>query len=155
MKGIVPMLEAQHVRDLMVRYAYAIDKRDFAQLERYFTIDVDATYPGYSGRGRESLISYIAASLRSYSSAVRHMHLISNVICKPSDDIVNSETYCLVIRATTPSEDTTRQSLSTALSGVRYLDTVTADGDVYAIKSRQVIVDWRTNLTAAGEKQGS
>lgn len=83
--------DRQDISDLLVRYASAIDRREYQLLGTVFTDDCDADY-GVIGRwhGVEAVIEFmdLAHAMAGYT-----MHRLSNIAITVSGDTATARTY--------------------------------------------------------------
>src|SRR5262245_23746288 len=78
------------IRDLVCRYALAVDSRDLDTLVSLFVPDVDA---GRRGTGRAALREYYSEVLRTFRSS---MHLVGTTVVDvdESGSTAHGHTYC-------------------------------------------------------------
>ena len=81
------------IQDLLARYSHAIDKRDFAALDRVFTPDAHIDYSAMGGgRGNLAYIkAYLAAALKQFSG---FQHLVATTDLTLQGDTADARTIC-------------------------------------------------------------
>jgi hypothetical protein len=83
-------LDRAAIRELMLRYAAGLDRRDFAMVRACFTTDAHASYSGTElDPGVDAIIAYV----RSISALRSSMHVVCNVLVELRGDTASSETY--------------------------------------------------------------
>jgi 3-phenylpropionate/cinnamic acid dioxygenase small subunit len=101
------------IRDVLMRYAHAVDQRDFDAVASCFT--PDAAYRGSLGIGT---IAEALAALRQRMQRFRTtLHFMSTQVIELAGDTARCETYALVYHRL--AADDTYDDL---IVGVRYLD---------------------------------
>lgn len=123
------------IRDLLMRYGHAVDRRDFERVAACFT--PDASYVGSLGGGD---ISVALAALRDRMGRFEStMHFMSTQVIELAGDSARCETYALVYHRTGSAEEG-EQDL---IVGVRYLDELGRHGDTWRIRHRVAKVEWQ------------
>ncbi|MEW6271590.1 MAG: nuclear transport factor 2 family protein [Thermodesulfobacteriota bacterium] len=123
------------IHDVVMRYARAVDRRDFAGVAACFTSD--ASYSGMLSR-RD-----VADALRSlHTSLGRYdvtQHFMGNQLVEIQGDAARVETYCVAHHR--PSAAGQEDDL--LIVGVRYHDEMTYRDGAWSIVRRTVTYDWR------------
>ena len=123
------------IRDLLMRYGQAVDRRDFDRVAACFT--PDASYAGSLGAGD---IGGALAALRERMQRFEiTMHFISTQVIELAGDQARCETYALVYHRTGSAEEG-EQDL---IVGVRYLDELVRHASAWRIRRRDAQVEWQ------------
>lgn len=135
------LLDRAAIRDVLLRYAHGVDRRDLAAVASCFT--PDASYKGSLGEGS---IDVALAALRDrmgqYAST---MHLVANQLVEIDGDRATSETYAIAYHQMHGDEG--RRNMAV---GVRYLDTLVRVADGWRICHREVRLEWQRFDDLAG-----
>lgn len=135
------------IHDLHVRYFQGIDRGDLDQVRACFTEDVEAVYGGGSTlRGRDALIEALLPSLRSRAGeqVKVSMHFMGNLAIEMlGSNEAETETYAIafIVTASAPAD-------RLLMRGLRYLDRLRREGDIWRISQRQHTLDWSTEAPA-------
>jgi 3-phenylpropionate/cinnamic acid dioxygenase small subunit len=132
--------DREQIRELLGRYARALDTRNWEALARCFTTNARAEF---SGVALESGVDYIVRHLRQLESLVASSHLVGNVVIEfdPDGAIVESQAVVhLVLNEGPPARLRVR--------GVFYRDRVVRDGHGWRIKERHHRAGWSIELGA-------
>jgi ketosteroid isomerase-like protein len=127
------LIDRAAIRDLLLRYARGVDRKDLALVASCFT--PDATYEGAlaSGTARDALAA-LPARMGRYEST---MHFIGNHLIEFAGDTATSEAYAVAYH---------RQQLGgravDLVVGIRYLDELVRRSDQWLIRHRQVRREW-------------
>jgi ketosteroid isomerase-like protein len=127
------LIDRAAIRDLLLRYARGVDRKDLALVASCFT--PDATYEGAlaSGTARDALAA-LPARMGRYEST---MHFIGNHLIEVAGDTATSEAYAVAYH---------RQQLGgrsvDLVVGIRYLDELVRRSDQWLIRHRQVRREW-------------
>jgi len=121
------------IRDVLLRYACGVDRRDLPLVAACFTAHAD--YEGALGTGTvETALAALPQRLQRYE---RTMHFMGNQLIEVNGDTATSETYAIAYHNLV--EDGARTLLTV---GIRYLDDfVRADG-TWRICRRVVQREW-------------
>ena len=131
------------VTDVVLRYATALDTRDWDLLRTCFTDDVVTHYgPGPAQEGYEAFERTSRAWL---PPQVRSQHLIANVVVEVTDEGASSSAY---VRADHVHEDLPGEHLE--FLG-RYLDELVRTSEGWRIRHRRFEIWW---TQGAGEVLG-
>jgi len=127
---------------VILRYARAVDDRDWATLQSCF-----------SDRARivgtlveDDVAPYLVALRRSLDPFSATMHVMSNQYIEYSDspDTAHIETYAVAYHVASGSTDTT----PTLTVGVVYRDTMVVENDAWKILHRQVVSKWKSEASS-------
>lgn len=128
------MLDRMEIRELLLRYAHAVDRRDLTMVASCFT--PDARYEGSLGNGTiEAALTALRERMARYEST---MHLIGNQFIELRGDEASSETYTVAYHRFAGSDGPSVLSVA-----VRYLDQVVRHDGVWRICSRVVQPEWQ------------
>lgn len=132
------------IRELLLRYAAGVDRRDWELMATCFTDDCDGVWNGVELHGIQAIIDYInqAASIWTVLTAA---HMLCNIYVELDDggDSAKVETYGFSSLVCKRDGETFLR-----MRGLRYLDVVVRrDGD-WKIRHRELIGDWE-QLTPA------
>jgi hypothetical protein len=129
------------LRDLVQKYAHAVDRRDAELLDALFVDDAEllvfddptAEEPSRTLRGREEL----ARITRSVAHYVATTHLIGNHLVELGGDTATGETYCLASHLYDHEGERRRDVWS-----IRYEDRYVRHDGRWCFAQRRLIVDW-------------
>jgi ketosteroid isomerase-like protein len=130
------LADRQAIRDLVTRYACAIDRRDFAAVAACFTPDAETDYTYFKGP-----IGEVLDKIRTgVSSFVMTMHVLGNHLAEVAGDTATSETYaiCYHRRASVPDG-------AQLVVAMRYLDDLVRTAEGWRIRRRHATVEWQQN----------
>lgn len=123
------------IRDLLMRYGHAVDRRDFDRVAACFT--PDASYHGaLTGGDIASALASLRERMERFEST---MHFMSTQVIELAGDAARCETYALVYHRTGSAEEG-EQDL---IVGVRYLDDLARHGESWRIRRRVVKLEWQ------------
>jgi ketosteroid isomerase-like protein len=133
----------QAIIDLSLRYAQAVDRRQFARLEEIMS--ADCLLSGHNLRldGSAAIIDGMRV-LERYKST---FHCVHNCLIEINDGHASGEIYCT---ASHIYVDETGAEMKLDW-GIRYLDQYRFDGTVWRISQRELVVDWRQLLPASAD----
>jgi hypothetical protein len=127
----------QALYELVCRYAQAVDRRDWTQLEALFTPDASLKGPGFSMDGRAAIIAGMRA-LGQYSATQHHVHQQLVELDGPS---AGAETYCVANHLY--ERDGVKRKLDW---GIRYQDRFVCEPDQWRFAQRILLLDWTQDL---------
>jgi len=122
------------IRDVVMAYATAIDRRDWPGVRACFTADAACDYAWFRG----DLDTVLAAIERGVSQFESTMHLLGNHLAEIAGDTATAETYALCHHRLRTADGTTDRSV-----GMRYLDGLVRTPAGWRIRRRDVVVDWQ------------
>ncbi len=125
------------IRDLLMRYGRAVDRRDFAAVTACFA--ANASYRGSLGTGG---IGIALTALRERMARFdTTMHFIGTQVIDLAGDSAHSETYALVYHRLPAGEE--GEESKDLVVGVRYLDDLVRHGDGWIIQQRAAVLEWQ------------
>jgi len=122
------------LRDLVVLYCRAVDRRDMALMRRVFHPDAFLDYGEAMFRG--TLDNFIAASPKGMSAFAMTQHHVTNSYFETNGDRAEGETYLVAYHVLTGHE----QKLY--IAGARYLDRFERRDGEWRIAHRTALRDW-------------
>lgn len=88
--AVQAILDRNAVYDVIVRYARALDTRDWALLERCFVPDARYTYPGGESNDAASVVARCDTALTRLDAS---QHLLGNIEIELDGDTAHTKTY--------------------------------------------------------------
>lgn len=146
------------IADVVNRYFFAIDRRDWDRLRGCFTDDVEGVYEGVRVAGGVDRIMDFFTGVSPVRFPVEivnlrsSMHFIGNHYAEVDGDRATAETYALAHLIDLPD---TGPRLRTR--GLRYLDELVRVGGEWRIRRREHILEWMRQdrlLAAPGVTHG-
>lgn len=128
------MLDRTEIRELLLRYAHAVDRRDLELVASCFT--ADATYDGTLGHG--GIADALAALRERMGRYDSTMHLIGNHFIELDGDTASSETYTIAYHRFAGNDGPNVLSVA-----VRYLDQLVRTSAGWRIRARVVRPEWQ------------
>lgn len=122
--------DREAIRDLLCRYALAVDRRRLDAVAACFT--ADCAYEGTLGRGPIAIA--LAALAEAFGRYDRTMHVIGTQAIRVDGDGAEAETYCVAYHV--------RPDGGHFTAGVRYVDSLVRGADGWRIRRRVVHTDW-------------
>ena len=139
--GLVETLLAkQDITEVLHRYGYALDGRDWALLRTCFTADVLGEYGGDPMRGYEALERLCRDTLEPLSVS---QHLIGNVSVSVTADVAESSCY-LHAQHVRPGTEGGEQFIYAG----RYTDRLVRTSDGWKIAARRLEPMWTSGNPA-------
>ena len=130
------------IRDVLHRYAFGLDTRDFEMQRACFTEDVEAEYGGHRlPRGVESILT-LNRGVAGFVSTMHHAG--TTVIQSLTADTAETEHYSIAYLLSREADG--RHVLT--MRGVRYSDGFRREGDAWRICRRRHNVLWATKAEA-------
>lgn len=133
--AIAGLLDREAVVDVCVRYATALDRRDWTLLRACFVPDVVGDYAGFGTlRGYEEIERVCRGALEPLDAS---QHLLGNFVVVVHDDEAEATCYLQAqhVRLATPGGDN-------YLVGGRYTDRHVRAADGWRITNRRLDVTW-------------
>jgi uncharacterized protein (TIGR02246 family) len=128
------LLDEAAIREVLLRYAHAVDRRDLDGVAACFT--PNAAYSGSLGEGSiEVALAALRERMRQYAGT---MHFLGNQLIRVDGDSASSETYAIAYHQLRAQEE--RRNMAV---GVRYLDTLVRTADGWRISRREVKLEWQ------------
>jgi ketosteroid isomerase-like protein len=132
--AINDLLDREAIRDVIRRYAHAVDRRDLDAVAACFM--PDAAYRGSLGEGTIDIA--LAALRQRVTRYARTMHFIGNQLIDLHGDTASSETYAIAYHQI--DSDGERRNVAV---GVRYLDEFVRHQGTWRIQRRAVELEWQ------------
>lgn len=130
------------IRDVLHRYALALDRQDAAMLRACFTEDVEAEYGGHRlPRGVESVLKLNQGAAR-FVSTMHHVGTI--VVTALGENTAETEHYALALLLSQEADGS--HALTTR--GVHYADRFRREDGAWRIAHRVHSVRWSTRTEA-------
>jgi 3-phenylpropionate/cinnamic acid dioxygenase small subunit len=127
------LLDREEIRDLVVRYAHAVDRRAWDEVAACFSADATADYGYFRGRVGE-VLEKIRAGLDGFDAT---MHFVANHLADVRGDDATAETYALCVHR--GARGGVAREVTVAL---RYLDRLVRTPAGWRIARRDVAVDF-------------
>lgn len=121
------------IRDLVARYAIAVDRKDWAAVRACFTADATCDYVWFRG-DVATVVGHIERGLARFE---RTMHLVGTHLAEVSGDAAAAETYALCHHRLRTADGAVDRVV-----GLRYLDALVRTPDGWRIRRRDVAVDF-------------
>jgi len=128
------LLDRQAIRDLVTRYACAVDRRDFDAVAACFTPDADTDYTFFEGP-IGAVLEKIRAGVGGFAMT---MHVLGNHLAEVHGDEATSETYAVCYHR---RPDTVEGA--DLVVAMRYLDDLVRTSDGWRIRRRRATVEWQ------------
>jgi hypothetical protein len=136
------LVDENAIRDVLHRYAFGLDSRDFEMQRACFTEDVEAEYGGHRlPRGVDSILA-LNRGAAAFANTMHHAG--TTVIVALTQNAAETEHYS-VAYLLSPEADG-RHTLTAR--GVRYSDTFRREGGEWRICRRRHSVLWSTTSEA-------
>jgi ketosteroid isomerase-like protein len=124
------------VERLLLRYAHAVDRRDYDAIAGCYWPDAVDEHDSFQGPAPD----YVAWLREVLPPIAVSTHQFTNILVDvASDSQASSETYCLNVNVFT-SADGSPDTLTTTL--LRYLDRFSCRDGEWRIIHRRVVTDW-------------
>ncbi len=131
------LLDQAAIQEVIGRYFYSLDRREFSTLETCFTSDAQGEYFGGETifAGREAIIE----ALRSISRYKFTNHLISNMMIKVDGDRAKADTYAVAFLVV--DDGGTKGRI--LVRGLQYVDDLSHGPEGWCISHRLHIPTWQ------------
>ena len=129
------LLDRSAVRDVILHYARAVDRRDFASLARCFTPDVEGQFGGEWRGGRDALVEYISGVAAFHTT----MHMMGNSFVEISGDEASLQSYAMLTHHGTREDGEEWQYNN---STARYSERLVRERDGWRIRERGAPTAW-------------
>lgn len=136
------LADREAIRDCLYRYCRGVDRCDENMLRSAYWEDAFDDHCLFSGT-REALIAWIMPLLRAREAT---QHTITNVLIRLHGEQADSEAYFEGYHVLRQGE-----SVSAAVQGGRYLDSLERRRGEWRIIRRKVVVDWFHEVAEAGD----
>lgn len=133
-KDLQQLLDREAIREVMLRYAAGLDRRDFAMVGACFTADAHAIYGGVDHiHGVDRIIAHIQGLLNLKASS----HFVGNQLIALHGDTADMESYAVAhLIQTRGGQDIMR------IRGLRYIDKMVRQDGLWLIADRIHTCDW-------------
>lgn len=141
MKKISETIEKDAIRDLISRYFYCLDSRNFELLQTCFTKDSKGEYDG--GRKLFFGIEDIIDGLRGITQFKHSHHIIGSMMIEIKNMHAKTDTFCIAFL--------NRGDLNenrTIIRGLRYIDELIKTEDGWKISHRFHIPLWQCEVNS-------
>jgi ketosteroid isomerase-like protein len=129
------------IQDVVIRYANALDRRDYDEVASCFTSDARAVYAGVElAPGADSIISFLKQLRQPLHERHAGTHLAANLLITLAGDEASAESY--VIAYAVPADP----GAPIKMRGVRYRDRLLRQADGWKIAERIHSVDWESSV---------
>jgi len=125
--------DREAVKDVVLRYAAAVDRRDFDAVAACFT--PDAEYAGALAHGRVG--DALASLRRSLARYEGTMHFVGNQLVEVTGDSAACETYAIAYHRSREAGE-----LRDLAVAVRYRDDLVRDAGAWRIRKRDATTLW-------------
>ncbi len=133
-QGLNELINREAIRDLMVRYYSAVDRRNFEGVGRCFTPDAVVDFDGPIANGAGEILAYTSQIGRWPTST----HFMGNHLVELKGDRAKVETYAVAtLRTVAEGREVD------LVSGLRYLDEMVQTDEGWLIGRRVMVHDWR------------
>jgi hypothetical protein len=125
------------IREVQLRYATGLDRRDFAMVRACFTEDAQASYNGIAlDPGADAIVAYVRAveDLRST------MHAVANVVADFADGAADVETTTVAYLVAEAEGDPGAPTI--VVRGLRYRDRMVRRHGEWLIEHRVHAPEW-------------
>lgn len=134
--------EKDAIREVISRYFYCLDSRDFELLKTCFTSDSKCEYD--EGRrifiGKEAIIE----ALRNITQFKYSHHIIGSMMIDIKDKYAKTDTYCIAFLNRENSNNN-----RVIIRGLRYMDELIKTGDGWKINHRIHIPLWQCEMNSS------
>jgi hypothetical protein len=131
----------RQITKLLLRYAHAVDRRDYDAIARCYWPDATDEHATFQGNA----IDYVAWLREVLPALAVSTHQFTNMLVDvESQNAASSETYCLNVSVFASADDSPDR-LTTAM--LRYLDRFERRDGEWRISERRVVTDWSRSET--------
>jgi ketosteroid isomerase-like protein len=131
---LAALADRQAIRDLVTRYACAVDRRDFETVGACFTPDAETDYTYFAGPIAE-VLEKIRAGVGGFAMT---MHVLGNHLAEVRGDTASSETYAVCYHRRPGVPDGAQLVVA-----MRYLDELVRTSAGWRIRRRRATVEWQ------------
>lgn len=128
------------LQDVLTRYCYAVDDRDWPAFRRLFTDDAELDYSAFGGPkgGVGQLVDFLSGVL---SGVAKSQHTISTTLLEGDGDRIAARTAAQVMMVSGHSP----QAAHVSFTGLWYHDTLVKTATGWRIAARTQIFGWVHN----------
>lgn len=141
---LMTLTDKQELHELSLRYARAVDRKNFDELMGLYDLDGLHDHGGMFKGSPQDFIAWLKSSMTS----IETQHLVANSLFQISGDQASGEIYTINFHHM-PNLS------SNYIAGGRYLDRYVKVGGKWLFKSRLRIVDWSEERPAQSGVQAS
>ena len=134
---IQELVDKAGIREVMMRYARGIDRRDMDLIASTFTSDAYAKYGERESCGRDDIVSALRSSTSRFD---RSTHSMGDQQVSISGDTAEVETYAIDYLLYTVDGKQYQ-----AVGGLRYEDKMVRHDGGWLVQHRVLQIDWRRN----------
>lgn len=135
-------LDRAAIREVQIRYAAGLDRRDWGMVRACFTEDAQASYNGAALQpGVEAIIEYV----RALEALLSSMHAVSNVIADVDGDSARCETVTVAYLVRGGEAGA---APAIVIRGLRYHDHMVRRGERWLIVQRVHLPEWMHEVAA-------
>lgn len=135
--------DRQEIRDCLQRYAHAVDRHDWAELETVYHPDAVANHGDFAGSPAE-----LAAWLdRMFAGLEAHTHHVTNHLCEITGNAAHCESYALFMTQRPGAPSVT-------IGGARYIDRLERRDGAWRIALRRITLEWLCKAEALDRSLG-
>ena len=131
------LVDKAAIRELMMKYARGIDRRDLDLIASGFTPDAHTNYRDGEQQGLEEIVSCLRTGTSRFD---RSTHFMGDQEIQISGDTADVETYAIDYLLY-PIEGKQYQSIG----GLRYQDKMVRRDGRWLVQHRSLLIDWRRN----------
>jgi ketosteroid isomerase-like protein len=150
MEGTVPtdaelrrIVDQLAIRDLILRYARGIDRRDLELVRSCYHPDAIDEHGSYNG----DVDGFIAHLDRNRGTFERTMHFLGNQLIEVDGDTAHAESYCVAFHRRAGSDD---RPPTDVYIWLRYIDRVERRDGVWKVAHRVCAFDWSREDPVSG-----
>ena len=133
--------DREEIRDVLVRYAQGLDRRQFDQVARCFTPDAQAEFSGNMLQpGVEAIVAYVCGVARLAATT----HFVGETAITLDGDSAETENYTIAYLVNVNGENR-----SVHVRGLRYHDHFVRTPDGWRICQRVHCCDWMFEAPAS------
>ena len=131
---LAELADRQAIRDLVTRYACAVDRRDFDGVAACFTPDAETDNTYFAGPIGD-VLEKIRAGVSGFAMT---MHVLGNHLAEVRGDTATSETYAVCYHRRPGVPDGAQLVVA-----MRYLDELVRTSTGWRIQRRRATVEWQ------------
>lgn len=139
--AVQALLDRAQIRDVILRYARGIDRRDWQLVAACFVPGAPADYLFVPAAPIEQVIPAIRTALTRFGST---MHTMANQVIELAGDHASSETYAVCYHRI---DSVPTPELFTV--GMKYFDELARGADGWRIAKRTIAFDWQSTVPLA------
>ncbi|MEZ0095473.1 nuclear transport factor 2 family protein [Streptacidiphilus sp. EB129] len=137
MLSLQEMSDRLEIQDLLVRYAHAVDTRDWKLFRELFTEDAMVDYSAFGGpRGTvDEVCAFLDSVLPMFAAT---QHLVANCAIDLDGDRATARTMCHnpMALAAPESQDQSQETAGLLVCGLWYVDSLVRTADGWKLRER-------------------